>query len=133
MIVNIVNFYFTTGIQKRPATLGNVSEMVHRKVSQTSFRPLLDLSLGYLRIIVVVVVVKVVVVKVVVVVEVVVVVIVVVVVEVVVVVAAAAGAVAVAVAVAVVVVVVVVVSQDTGTFSTFQLPKVIRTCGVFQF
>ena len=35
--------------------MGNVSEMVHRKVFQTSFRPLLDLSLGYFSIIVVVV------------------------------------------------------------------------------
>ena len=50
----------TPGVQIRLATLGNVSEMVHRKVFQTSFRPVsdlfLDLSLGYLSIIVVVVV-----------------------------------------------------------------------------
>ena len=43
VIIDIVNFYLTPGIQIRLATLGNVSEMVHRKVFQTSFRPVSDL------------------------------------------------------------------------------------------
>ena len=43
VIIDIVNFYLTPGIQIRLATLGNVSEMVHKKVFQISFRPVSDL------------------------------------------------------------------------------------------